>query len=63
MRVVFMWIISDFSGFGNLFGWNIYIVLVCLSCNYDVVGRRLRYGKKNCFMGYRRYFFINYKYR
>ncbi|RID64077.1 hypothetical protein BRARA_E03035 [Brassica rapa] len=46
MRAALMWTISDFPGFGNLSGWNTYTALACPSCNYDAVGRRLRYGKK-----------------
>lgn len=63
MRAALMWTISDFPGFGNLSGWNTYTALACPSCNYDAVGRRLRYGKKNCFMGHRRFLPINHKYR
>ncbi|CAA7024546.1 unnamed protein product [Microthlaspi erraticum] len=55
MRAVLLWTISDFPGLGNLSGWNVYKGLACPSCNYDATELRLHYGKKNCFMGHRRF--------
>jgi len=55
MRAALMWTISDFPGLGNLPGWNTYTASACPSCNYDGIGQRLRHGKKNCFIGHRRF--------
>ncbi|XP_013617060.1 PREDICTED: uncharacterized protein LOC106323494 [Brassica oleracea var. oleracea] len=55
MRAALMWTISDFPGLGNLSGWNTYTASACPSCNYDGIGQRLRHGKKNCFIGHRRF--------
>ena len=46
MRAAIMWTISDFSGLGNLSGWNTYTASPCPTCNFDGIGQRLRHGKK-----------------
>lgn len=58
-----MWTVSDFPGLGNLSGWNTYTALACPRCNYDASERRLRYGKKNCFMSHRRFLPIDHEFR
>ncbi|CAA7027471.1 unnamed protein product [Microthlaspi erraticum] len=63
MRAALMWTISDFPGFGNLSGWNTYTGLACPSCNYDATELRLQHGKKNCFMGHRRFLGSDHKFR
>ncbi|CAA7061732.1 unnamed protein product [Microthlaspi erraticum] len=55
MRAAIMWTVSDFPGLGNLSGWNTYTTLACPSCNYEGIGQRLRHGRKNCFIGHRRF--------
>jgi len=63
MRATLLWIISDFLGLGNLSRWNIYTGLACPSCNYDAMEFRLRHGKKNCYMGHRRFLPHNHNFR
>ena len=63
MRAAIMWTISDFPGLGNLSGWNTYTTATCPSCNFDGSGERLRHGKKNCFMGHRRFLPQDHGYR
>ncbi|CAA7025820.1 unnamed protein product [Microthlaspi erraticum] len=55
MRAAILWTVSDFPGLGNLSGWNTYTTLACPSCNYEGIGQRLRHGRKNCFIGHRRF--------
>ncbi|CAA7013323.1 unnamed protein product [Microthlaspi erraticum] len=63
MLAALMWTISDFPGLGNLSGWNTYTDLACPSCNYDSAQLRLHHGKKNCFMGHRRFLQPDHKFR
>ncbi|XP_024016169.1 uncharacterized protein LOC112089662 isoform X2 [Eutrema salsugineum] len=63
MCAVLLWTISDFPGLGNLSGWNIHTGLACPSCNYDATKLRLHHGKKNCFMGHRRFLPQNHSFR
>ncbi|CAA7015122.1 unnamed protein product [Microthlaspi erraticum] len=63
MRAALMWTLSDFPGLGNLSGWNIHTGLACPSCNYDAAEFRLQHGKKNCFMGHRRFLPEDHIYR
>ncbi|CAA7054528.1 unnamed protein product [Microthlaspi erraticum] len=63
MRAILLWTISDFPGLGNLSGWNVHTGLACPSCNYDAKDLRLRHGKKNCYMGHRRFLPENHVFR
>ncbi|XP_061359254.1 uncharacterized protein LOC133303366 [Gastrolobium bilobum] len=55
MRAALIWTISDFPGLGSLSGWNIYTGYACPTCNFDTTPCRLKYSKKWCFMGHRRF--------
>ncbi|XP_055800323.1 uncharacterized protein LOC129869708 [Solanum dulcamara] len=63
LRAALMWTISDFPGLDNLSGWNTHTLLACPSCNYDTDSIRLKFGRKNCFMGHRRFLPHDHKYR
>ncbi|XP_060202488.1 uncharacterized protein LOC132630922 [Lycium barbarum] len=63
LRAALMWTISDFPGLDNLSGWNTHTSLACPSCNFNTESLRLKFGRKNCFMGHRRYFPHDHKYR
>ncbi|XP_058763128.1 uncharacterized protein LOC131636533 [Vicia villosa] len=63
MRAALFCTISDFPGLDNLSGWNTHTLLACPSCMFDTKSKRLRFGKKNCFMGHRQYLPPDHKYR
>lgn len=63
MRAAIMWTVSDFPGLGNLSGWNTYTASACPTCNFDGIGQRLRHGKKNCFIGHRRFLPLDHGFR
>ncbi|XP_016170778.1 uncharacterized protein LOC107613333 [Arachis ipaensis] len=43
MRAALMWTISDFSGLGNLSGWNTYSGLACLTCHRRFLNQGHKY--------------------
>ncbi|KAH0704352.1 hypothetical protein KY285_018630 [Solanum tuberosum] len=63
LRAALMWTISDFPGLDNLSGWNTHTSLACPSCNYEIDSMWLKFGRKNCFMGHRRFLPHDHKYR
>ncbi|XP_061363881.1 uncharacterized protein LOC133307391 [Gastrolobium bilobum] len=63
MRASLFCTISDFPGLDNLSGWNTHTLLACPSCNFNTESKRLKFGRKNCFMGHRRYLSPDHKYR
>ncbi|MED6131433.1 hypothetical protein PIB30_009914 [Stylosanthes scabra] len=47
MFAALMWTISDFSGLGNLSGWNTHSGFACPNCNMDATPRdRIRFDGK-----------------
>ena len=50
-----LWTINDFPAYANLSGWSTKGRLVCPVCNKDTVSRWLKFGKKMCYMGHRRF--------
>ncbi|WMV08999.1 hypothetical protein MTR67_002384 [Solanum verrucosum] len=58
-----LWTINDFPAYGNLFGWSTKGNLACPCCNKDTSSTRLSNGKKQCYMGHRRYLPHNHKWR
>ncbi|XP_057758862.1 uncharacterized protein LOC130979432 [Arachis stenosperma] len=63
MRAALMWTISDFSGLGNLSGWNTYSGLACPTCNVDAKAHRLTFSRKWCYTSHRRFLNQGHKYR
>ncbi|XP_004516272.1 uncharacterized protein [Cicer arietinum] len=63
MRASLFCTISDFPGLDNLYGWNTHTLFACPSCRFDTESKRLKFGRKNCFMGHRRYLPFDHKYR
>ncbi|XP_049345089.1 uncharacterized protein LOC125809514 [Solanum verrucosum] len=58
-----LWTINDFPAYGNLSGWNTKGILACPCCNKDTSSTLLSNGKKQCYMGHRRYLPHNHKWR
>ncbi|XP_019228167.1 PREDICTED: uncharacterized protein LOC109209365 [Nicotiana attenuata] len=63
MRAALMWTINDFPAYGTLSGWCTYGRFACPSCNINTQSRRLRHGRKFCYMGHRRFLKSGHKYR
>ncbi|XP_016206754.1 uncharacterized protein LOC107647150 [Arachis ipaensis] len=63
LHAALMWTISDFSGLGNLSGWNTYGGRACPTCNLDAESKRLTFSQKWCFMGHRRFLKQGHRFR
>ncbi|XP_070010201.1 uncharacterized protein [Nicotiana sylvestris] len=63
MRAALMWTINDFLAYGTLSGWCTYGRFACPFCNINTQSRRLRHGRKFCYMGHRRFLKSGHKYR
>ncbi|XP_075112672.1 uncharacterized protein LOC142182321 [Nicotiana tabacum] len=63
MRAALMWTINDFSAYGTLSRWCTYGRFACPSCNINTQYKRLKHGKKFCYMGHRRFLKSGHKYR
>ncbi|XP_019256426.1 PREDICTED: uncharacterized protein LOC109234832 [Nicotiana attenuata] len=63
MRAALMWTINDFPAYGTLSGWCTYGRFACPSCDINTQSRRLRYGRKFCYMAHRRFLKSGHKYR
>ncbi|XP_042980097.1 uncharacterized protein LOC122310279 [Carya illinoinensis] len=50
-----MWTIHDFPAYGNLSGWSTKGKLACPSCNANTESNWLKFGRKQCYMGHRRF--------
>lgn len=63
MRAALMWTINDFSAYGTLSGWITSGRFACPYCNINTHYRRLKHGRKFCFMVHRRFLKSDHKYR
>ena len=63
LRVVLLWTINDFLAYGNLSGCTIKGYYAYLICGEDTYSHRLKHGKKNSFIGHRRFLPSNYHFR
>ncbi|XP_019223770.1 PREDICTED: uncharacterized protein LOC109205511 [Nicotiana attenuata] len=53
MRAALMWTINDFPAYGRLSRWCSYGRFACPSCNINTQSRRLKHGRKFCYMRHR----------
>ncbi|XP_077239829.1 uncharacterized protein LOC143880743 [Tasmannia lanceolata] len=63
MHTALLWTISDFPAYANLSGWSTKGKLACPSCGKDTCSRWLNYGRKQCYMGHRRFLPAKHKFR
>ncbi|XP_062075345.1 uncharacterized protein LOC133779394 [Humulus lupulus] len=63
MRASLLWTISDFPAYANLSGWSTKGKYACPSCHEDTCYLWLKYSKKHCYMGHRRWLVINDPFR
>ncbi|KAA0041519.1 transposase [Cucumis melo var. makuwa] len=63
LRAVLLWTINDFSAYGNLCGCSVKGYKACPICGEETSSIRLPHGKKNAYMGHRKYLPNNHPYR
>ncbi|XP_042974597.1 uncharacterized protein LOC122306228 [Carya illinoinensis] len=55
LHAALMWTINDFPTYGNLSGWSTKGKMACPSCNANTESNWLKFGRKQCYMGHRRF--------
>jgi hypothetical protein len=63
MRAQLMWTINDFPAYADLSGWPTRGVKACPCYMHSTRSKRLKHGKKFCYMGHRRYLPMNHLWR
>ncbi|XP_072052067.1 uncharacterized protein [Arachis hypogaea] len=63
LRAALMWTISDFSGLGNLSGWNMHYKYACPTCYFNTDSYRLKHDGKWCFLGHCHFLERGHKFR
>ncbi|GJS73634.1 transposon, En/Spm-like protein [Tanacetum coccineum] len=63
LRASLMWTINDFPAYANLSGWSTKGRVACLICVNSTRSSWLKYGRKFCYMGHRRWLEKNHKYQ
>ncbi|XP_035546566.1 uncharacterized protein LOC109010822 [Juglans regia] len=58
-----LWTINDFPAYGNLSGWSTKGKFACPCCNENTDSNWLKYGRKHCYMGHRRFLPQNHIWR
>ncbi|CAH9108107.1 unnamed protein product [Cuscuta europaea] len=55
MRAALLWTVNDFPAYAMLSGWSTQGRLACPCCHYDTCSQYLKYSKKTCYLGHRRF--------
>ncbi|XP_042983181.1 uncharacterized protein LOC122312597 [Carya illinoinensis] len=55
LHAALMWTINDIPAYGNLSGFSTKRKLACPSCNANTESNWLKFGRKQCYMGHRRF--------
>uniref|UniRef100_A0A2N9GHE4 Transposase-associated domain-containing protein n=1 Tax=Fagus sylvatica TaxID=28930 RepID=A0A2N9GHE4_FAGSY len=63
LHAAVLWTINDFPAYAVLSGWSTKGELACPSCHKDTWSSRLKYGRKHCYMGHRRFLESNHTWR
>ncbi|GKB90866.1 hypothetical protein Tco_0963138 [Tanacetum coccineum] len=63
LRASLMWTVNDFPAYANLSGWSTKGRVACPICANSTRSSWLKYGRKFCYMGHRRWLEQNHKYR
>jgi hypothetical protein len=63
LHAAVLWTINDFPAYAVLSGWSTKGELACPSCHKDTCSSRLKYGRKHCYMGHRRFLESNHTWR
>ncbi|XP_016471415.2 uncharacterized protein LOC107793551 [Nicotiana tabacum] len=63
LRASLLWTINDFPAYAMLSGWSTKGKFACPVCHINTCSIYLKYGRKHCYMGHRRFLEINHPYR
>ncbi|KAG9457976.1 hypothetical protein H6P81_002484 [Aristolochia fimbriata] len=63
MHAAVLWTINDFPAYGSLSGWSTKGKLACPTCMHETHSFRLKHGRKECYMGHRRYLSRDHKWQ
>lgn len=63
MRAGLLWTISDYPGLAMLSGWSGKGKLACSTCQEETRHQWLKYGRKTCYMGHRRFLPLGHRFR
>lgn len=63
MRAAILWTISDFPAYAMLSGWSTKGKLACPICHINTDSRCLKYCRKECYLGHRRWLDMNHAWR
>nr|CAN78619.1 hypothetical protein VITISV_034823 [Vitis vinifera] len=55
LKAIILWTINDFPAYGNLAGCPVKGYYACPICGEGTCSKRLKHGRKNSYMGYRRF--------
>lgn len=55
LRAALLWTINDFPAYGMLSGWSTRGALACPCCHVETTSCHLKYSRKQCYMGHRRF--------
>ena len=63
LKAILLWTINDFPAYGNLAGCTVKGYYACPICGEGTYSKRLKHGRKNSYMGHRRFLPCNHPYR
>ncbi|KAM3386984.1 hypothetical protein ACQJBY_010090 [Aegilops geniculata] len=63
LRAAVLWTINDFPALGMIASYMVHGDYACPPCGANVWTKRLKYGKKACFMGHRRFLPPDHEFR
>ncbi|XP_044416520.1 uncharacterized protein [Triticum aestivum] len=63
LRAVVLWTINDLPALGMVSSHKVHGEFACPPCGADAWSKRLKHGKKSCFMGHRRFLPPGHKFR
>ncbi|XP_043721065.1 uncharacterized protein LOC122668585 [Telopea speciosissima] len=63
LKACLLWTINDFPTYAVLSGWSTKGALACPCCNCETSSRWLKYGRKHCYLGHRRFLPQDHRFR
>ncbi|GJR92025.1 uncharacterized protein Tco_0216036 [Tanacetum coccineum] len=63
LRAALLWTINDFSAYGMLSGWSVKGYNACPTCMDETSSHYLKWGRKVCYTGHRRFLPLSHKWR
>ena len=62
LRALLLWTINDFPAYGNLSGYSVKGHHACPICEENTSYHQLKYGRKTCYIGHRKFLKRNHPY-